>query len=166
RFGRHLDPRLIARKLWSDRYSAAAAPEYLDTHGRPTELADLSDHDCILNFAEQWGRESSWPVLDGGTVAVRGRFVSGEVPLRLNAALQGLGIALLPEPITRHYCATGQLELVLAEHVGAVWTANLVFLEREFLPPQVRAFIDHTVAFYRDGMPFNPQVMPKLIERR
>lgn len=160
RFGTVGEPGLIARRLFTDELSAVAAPRYLDRHGRP-ELADeLVRHRCILGYATGWRRETAWPLIDGGRTAVSGRFVSDELPIRLDAGLRALGIVLLPEPVTRPYIAKAQLEFVLRGVVGASTGASLVFPERDYMPPQVRAFIDHTVTFYDEGFRTNPAVWP------
>lgn len=162
RFGAALDPGLIARRLWADRLSVAASPGWLDRRGRPDAPADLAGCPGVVGFAEGGRPRSTWPLRGGGAIDVAGHFVSNDLSLRLQAALAGLGPALLPDPLTAPYRATGQLERVLPEQVGATTAVTLVYVERAFLLPQVRAFIDHTVAAYADGIPLEPAALAGL----
>ncbi|MFT4703601.1 MAG: DNA-binding transcriptional LysR family regulator [Bradymonadia bacterium] len=160
RFGGTLDPGLIARRLATDRSSAVAAPQYLAREGRPRDVTDLVGHRCLLTFARDWRRAERWPLRDGGTVMVAGGLVSDEVPLRLQAALRGLGIALLPDSLTKPYRDSGQLEFVCPDELGVTTSASIVFPERKFVPLQVRAFIDYAVAFYASGLSFDWTKLP------
>lgn len=160
RFGPIADPTLVLRKLWTRRMSAVASPAYLDEHGRPRQPEDLYEHTCLLSFDEDWRRASQWPLRHGGQFEVQGRLVCDELSLRLHAALVGKGITLAPDPVSQPYLDSGQLELVLPEEIGGVAFASMVYPEREFLLPQVRAFIDHAVEHFADGMPPHPALMP------
>jgi len=92
------DSSLIARKICDMQHSAVASPEYLLAHSEPKTPEDLRHHACIVdtNFQGQ----ANWRFVDKGqTLSVH---VSG--PVRVNsplsardAALAGLGIALLPD---------------------------------------------------------------------
>jgi len=42
------DSSLIARKLAPLRNVLCASPEYIETHGRPIELSQLTDHNCLI----------------------------------------------------------------------------------------------------------------------
>ena len=64
-----------------------------------------------------------------------------------DAALSGHGIALLPRGLVSPHLESGALVQVLAGVVGAEMQIALVYPERTFLPPQVRAFIDAVAAW-------------------
>lgn len=67
------------------------------------------------------------------------------------AAMQGLGVALLPDHVCRRALDAGRLARVLPEWRGQKGTAHLVFTTRRGLPPAVRFFIDHLArGFPRD----------------
>ena len=70
----------------------------------------------------------------------------------LRAAVEGFGITLLPDPFTAPCRQAGKLQFVLEELIGGEALASLVYPERDFMPPQVRAFIEHTTIFYRDKL--------------
>ena len=89
------DSRLIVRRLASSRRLLVASPEYLESEGRPTSLADLEQHRGIL-YSQ---RESDWRFSTGhGWSVVRpkpGLRVNNGLVMR-EAAMAGLGITLLP----------------------------------------------------------------------
>jgi DNA-binding transcriptional LysR family regulator len=148
RFGAIADTSLVARRLWSTRSIAVATAKYLKKHGTPRRLEDLEAHDCIVGFAGESVPARTWPLRDGGTIPVRVRLACSDLGLRIDAARRGLGIALLPERAIEADLAAKKLRVVLEDVVGTETPASLVFVDREFMPPQVRAFIDRATAFY------------------
>jgi DNA-binding transcriptional LysR family regulator len=78
---------------------------------------------------------------------VEGTFFSNDITLLCEAAVAGLGIALLPQDLVARDLERGALQQVLADVVGTELHIALVYPDRTFLPPQVRAFIDAVVAW-------------------
>lgn len=148
RFGAIADPSLVARRLWSTRSIAVASPKYLKAHGTPRRAEELEAHDCIVGFAGETVPARAWPLRGGGTIPVRVRLACSDLGLRVDAARRGLGIALLPERAIEAELAKKKLRIVLEDVVGTETPASLVFVDREFTPPQVRAFIDRATAFF------------------
>jgi DNA-binding transcriptional LysR family regulator len=62
------------------------------------------------------------------------------------AAIAGLGVALLPWHVCLQALQAGQLVQVLPDWCGQKGIAHLVFTTRRGLPPAVRALIDHLAA--------------------
>lgn len=89
------DNRLVAKRLSTSRRLLVASPDYLARHGTPATLADLAGHDGLLyaNRDADWrfGGPEGWAVLRP-RAALR---VNNGLVMR-DAALAGLGIALLP----------------------------------------------------------------------
>ncbi len=68
-----------------------------------------------------------------------------------NAAIDGLGVAILPDHVCFEALRAGRLARVLPEWRGVQGIVHLVFTTRRGLPPAVRALIDHLAAgFPRD----------------
>ncbi|AOR80941.1 LysR substrate-binding domain-containing protein [Novosphingobium resinovorum] len=63
-----------------------------------------------------------------------------------NAAIDGLGIAILPDHVCREALLAGKLAHVLPDWRGLQGIVHLVFTTRRGLPPSVRALIDHLAA--------------------
>lgn len=148
RAGRIRDPSLVARKLWATDLVAVASPAYLAARGRPHTLDDLAHHDCILGYEAGARPEATWPTTDGGSVPVSGRLASNHLDLRHQAVLAGQGVAVLAQPFAADALATGALEVVLPGVIGARTSMALVFVERAFMLPKLRAFVDHVVGHF------------------
>jgi DNA-binding transcriptional LysR family regulator len=148
RFGAVRDESLIVRRLWVTRSMLVAAPQYLERRGVPTCTEDLADHDCITGFAGTTSAARRWPLVAGGHVAVTARFSSTSMLLQVQAASAGLGIALAPTGAMQPLLDDGRLVSVLEGVVGIETPASLVFVDREFLPPRVRLFIDRAVEHF------------------
>ena len=148
-----IQPGLIARTLFRDEMIVVAAPSYLADRGTPRTQADLRSHRCLLGYARGALPESHWPLPGGGKLHVEGSFFANDIALLCDAAASGLGIALLPRGLVSQHLADGTLVQVLAGVIGAEMQIALVYPERAFLPPQVRAFIEAVAAW----VPRSPQ---------
>jgi DNA-binding transcriptional LysR family regulator len=147
-----VEPGLVARTLAKTPLVAVASPEYLEEHGTPRTTKDLRSHRCILGYARGELPLTHWPLKNGGKVPVEGAFFSNEVTLLTDATMRGLGIALLPLVVAGPMIQAGRLVHVLSGIVEADTRVAIVYAEREFVPPQVRAFIDAVVAWAPQGL--------------
>src|SRR4029077_1083568 len=91
--------------------------------------------------------QTHWPKAGGGKIAVEGSLASNDVRLLLDAALRGLGIAMLPMLLVGPSLERGALVRVLPELIHAELRVAVLYQQKELLPPQVRAFIDALVAW-------------------
>lgn len=112
RHGRVADSRLMAWRLAPSRRVLVASPDYLVRCGMPKSLADLDDHRGIF-YANRG--VADWRFSGPNEVAV----VRGRAALCVNngdmmrdAALAGIGIALLPMFIAGAEIETGRLQVV------------------------------------------------------
>lgn len=137
-----IQPGLIARTLFRDPVIAVASPVYLGERGVPRTQRDLRDHRCLPGFARGELPETHWPLASGGKVHVDGAFFANEIALLRDAAVRGLGIACLPLSFVASYLESGALQHVLEGVVGSELQVALVYADRAFLLPQVRAFIE------------------------
>ena len=64
----------------------------------------------------------------------------------LNQALQGLGIALLPDFIVADALADGRLVRVLEGRERSPLTLSVLYPSRQHVPAKTRLFIDHMVS--------------------
>ncbi len=137
-----IQPGLIARTLFRDPVIAVASPTYLGAHGIPRTPRDLSDHRCLPGFMRGELPETHWPLISGGKFLVEGTFYANEIALLRDAALRGLGIACLPLSFVAPHLENGELQHVLEGVIGSEMQVALVYADRAFLPPAVRAFIE------------------------
>jgi DNA-binding transcriptional LysR family regulator len=142
-----IQPGLIARTLAREPVLAVAAPSYVAAHGLPRTRRDLRQHRCLLGFARGELPQSHWTVAGGGKLHVEGTFCSNDVLLLRDAALRGLGIAFLPLLLVYPSLESGALVHVLRGSLTAEVRIAVVYPEREFVPAQVRAFVDAVTAW-------------------
>lgn len=108
RHGPVADNRLVARRLSTTRRILVASPDYLARSGRPVSLACLDAHRGIL-YAN---RDADWRFAgpEGWTVVrPRGALRVNNGLVMRDAALAGLGIAMLPTFLVHAECAAGSL---------------------------------------------------------
>lgn len=142
-----LEPGLVARTLLRMPLVAVASPAYLAAHGTPRTLKELHSHRLLLGFARGSVPQSQWPLRRGGAVHVKGVFSSNDPDVLHAAARRGLGIALLPRLLVEKSLARGSLEPLLETKIGTEARVALVYVEREFMPPALRAFLDAVTAW-------------------
>src|ERR1700744_5058026 len=116
RLGEFIAADMVAVRLTpSFRYAIVASPGYLERHGRPAAPEDLQHHSCV-RMRRSSGVLAPWRVEIGGLptdLAVSGPLVVNDFPTMLGAALGGVGLAQVPQPIAAKMVSEGQLEEVL-----------------------------------------------------
>lgn len=118
RIGALADSQLIARRLTLSQRILCAAPEYLASSPPLRTPADLVHHNCLtfrLNKASvQW----RFLAPDGQSmeIAVNGSLRSDSGPSLRLAALEGLGIAMLPDWSVRQDLQQGRLQQLFPDH--------------------------------------------------
>jgi DNA-binding transcriptional LysR family regulator len=125
-----------------------ASPMYLERMGRPERPGALRRHACI-RIRRSSGAVGEWRVMEDGRpveMAVTGPMIANDVPTILGAALAGVGLAQVPEPIALEHLASGALKEVLTGHAPKVPGVFLFFSERRQVLPKLRAFIEHVKA--------------------
>ena len=153
RIGPIEDQNLIARRLHADRLIVVAAPSYLESMGTPKKAKDLLRHTCIVGFSGGWTPNTSWPLLNGGTVSVSGRLSANEIGLIREAAIDGLGCALVASAVVAEDTRSGHLVPLLLDQVGAELPISLVYADREYIDPKIREFVDRAAEVIERQMP-------------
>lgn len=146
RLGEFIAADMVAVRLTpSLRFAIVASPAYLDRRGRPQVPEDLQHHACV-RMRRSGGAVAPWRVEDDGTpvdLAVSGPLVVNDFPTMLGAALGGVGLAQVPEPIAAQDLAEGRLEEVLSAYASRSPGVFLYHAGRRQVLPKLRAFIDH-----------------------
>lgn len=116
-------PGLVARPLGSARRILVASPAYLGRIGQPSGPRALSVCDTLGRPVELFEGQVRWELNGPGAevvvVQISPRLIANDLRLLLEAAIHGIGIALLPEPIVAAAIRTGLLTPVLPD-----WTAT------------------------------------------
>jgi LysR family transcriptional regulator, transcriptional activator for dmlA len=159
RFGSLPDKRLNARRVMSNRRFLCASPLYLEQHGTPTSLADLSDHQCIIHRQND-DAYGIWRLMHNGhseVVKVQGTLSSNDGDIVLGWALDGHGILVRSEWDLAKYLESGRLQIVLPEFVQPSADLFVYYPNKRNQSARARAFIDFLVArFKRPVAPASP----------
>ena len=152
-----LPERVIARRLSQHRFVLVATPEYLKTIGTPKLVEDLKLHKALFyrgpNGILKWHAHSGeyWSELN-----LDAAFVSNDGTAILEAAYDGLGIALVPEWGISQELSSGILqEIQLIDCVLSVSRAPDLGIYLIYNPPKyslskVKAVVEFLVADLSD----------------
>jgi len=152
--GIELSPGVVARELSRIHVVAVASPAYLAGRKLPAQPADLVQLDALLRRSSPTGRLRSWTLQHASgqqaTVELpRPRAIFNDPEAIAQAALLGLGAAMLPMPFVERGLRSGELVRLLPEwhfDAGAVW---LYYPSKKLLPPKTRVFVDFVLERFR-----------------
>jgi DNA-binding transcriptional LysR family regulator len=101
RLGEQVAKDMVAVRISPDiRMAVVASPAYLKKHPAPQSPHDLTSHNCINIRLPTYGGVSAWEFERNGNdvkVRVEGQIVVNNIALRRASALDGLGVAYMPE---------------------------------------------------------------------
>lgn len=142
------DSSLVARRITTIRHVCCASPSLLDRYGRPNRVEDLAALPGIRysNVEESY----YWRFAGGYTPMVKSRLCFSNGDAVREAAIAGLGIAMLPTFIAHEAIRKGELEVVLREHMRPPIGMYAVFPSSQNMPAKIRAFIDFLLASFSD----------------
>ena len=119
RMGQLRDSSFIAAKLATTRRLLCASPGYIAKHGRPKTPEDLAHHDCLVHTV--YTARNVWYFRRKNelrSVLVKGRLGANNSEALLQAARQGLGMALLGSWAVTEELKSGALEPLLPGWTG------------------------------------------------
>jgi DNA-binding transcriptional LysR family regulator len=110
---------MIAVRIGPDmRMAVVGAPSYFASRPQPRSPQDLTTHTCINLRLPTHGGLYAWELEKDGRelrVRVEGQLTFNSIALILGAALDGFGLAYLPEGQMRAHLADGRFVRVLAD---------------------------------------------------
>ncbi|WP_234195192.1 MULTISPECIES: LysR family transcriptional regulator [Pseudacidovorax] len=145
RTGEPADSRLRARRLGAFRSLLVASPDYLARRGTPRKPVDLLQHSCLHYRFPTSGKLEPWALRRApgdAELALPVSMVCNNIETRLCFALQGLGIAYLPDFSVRELLADGRLQTVLDGHVAREGVFHVLWPASKHPSPKVRALVD------------------------
>jgi len=146
RMGEFITPDMVAVRLTpSFAWMVVGSPDYLARHGRPEHLQDLRGHAC-LRLRRSSGTIAPWHFTEGNRpieASFSGPLIAHDYPTLLGAAIRGVGLAQVPEPLAERAIAEGKLEQVLGPIAAATPGVFLYHPGKRQVLPKLRAFIDH-----------------------
>lgn len=148
RGGELADSSLIARTLGTFAFVLCASPAYLGARGRPGSIDELASHDAVRFRYPASGQLQPWPTaLDRHPRTILA--CSNMEGVRA-AAINGLGIAYMPDFLAEDAVQAGSLRLLLEAEVRSEGRFSLVWPSDRLVSSRLRAFIDFaTIRLFR-----------------
>ncbi|MGM3174351.1 LysR family transcriptional regulator [Dickeya lacustris] len=146
RLGESVSKEMIAVRLGPDwRLSVVGAPAYFQKYPIPRHPHDLTTHKC-LNIRHSFGGSVyAWEFEKEGrsmTVRVNGQLTANSNIHLLNGALDGIGLAYIPDFMAQPYLDDGRLIEVLADWSPYFSGFHLYYPNRRNTSAAFTAFID------------------------
>ena len=146
RLGQFIAADMVAVRLTPPfAFVVVGSPGYLERHGRPERVDDLRHHAC-LRLRRSNGAIAPWTFVDGNEAIeamVSGPLIAHDYPTLLGAAMRGIGLAQIPQPVVEGPIAQGKLESVLDDIAATTPGVFLYHPGKRQILPKLRAFIDH-----------------------
>jgi DNA-binding transcriptional LysR family regulator len=146
RAGTLKDTSVVAHELWRGQLRCFASREYLRERGTPLTPRDLRRHECVVFTPHaprgRWTFHSRGRAIE---VAVHGRLVVNSIPLAIEAAARGLGIARfarMPGAPFIEGLAANQLVEVLDAYAPPGRPLYAVHASGGRVSPAARAFLE------------------------
>lgn len=134
----------VARRMAPIRWILCAAPSYVQRRGAPASVAEIARHNCLV-FPELVS-VGAWRFRVGAeqqAAEVSGNFSATSIMALRIAALDGLGLAVLPTFLVGPDLKEGRLKLLLPECRPFLDSAlQAVYLPGRPLPAKVTAFLE------------------------
>jgi len=135
---------LIARRLTRYRRVLVASPEYIQLHGVITNPDQLEKHRCLVHSL--LFEKESWHFVRGKTaktVSVSGSIKVNSGDALVQLAVDGLGVALLPDWMVKNELNNGSLKEMMKGYKTQEKNIYMVYPQRQYLPMSVVSFIEH-----------------------
>ncbi|MEC5317379.1 LysR family transcriptional regulator [Brenneria populi subsp. brevivirga] len=149
RTGDPSDSRLSARRLGTFRSMLVASPDYLIRRDTPKAPADLLEHTCLHYRFPNSGKLETWALRRAANepeLALPTSMICNNIETRVCFALQGLGIAYLPEFSIGEFLADGRLREVLADYAERTGVFHVLWPASKHPSPKIRALVDFLCA--------------------
>jgi DNA-binding transcriptional LysR family regulator len=138
---------LVAKTLGNSQRVLVVSPGFLERYGRPENPTDLRKFSTVASIDDIFDGGARWSLTDPDNraqhIELKPKLVTSDLRTRLQAAIHGIGIALLPEQVVCAPLKEGLIERVLSEWSGAKNVLHLVYPTPRGMLPSVRSLIDY-----------------------
>ncbi|MBY4676198.1 LysR family transcriptional regulator [Marinobacterium arenosum] len=151
RIGTLTDSSLVARQIGSVRSVTVASPALLARYPKLSSPADLEQLPCIHDSNRRSGVRWTF-TRNGETLAIRiqPRLTVNSALASTQAAIQGIGVALLPDFAVEQALQQRQLVALFSDYDSGQLDIQAVYPHRQHLAAKVRLFIDFLQSHWQD----------------
>lgn len=146
RIGELSNSSYIARKLNSYKLIFAASPTYLAKNGIPVTPNDIKKHQCLIyQYVNPTKKDYLWPFSINGKVInipISGTLKSNDTLALANAAVEGLGITMLPQSMLSELIRQNKLFPILQDFLPPAREVHLLYKADKQQPPKLKMFIE------------------------
>lgn len=145
RLGELHDSSFISRRIGEVQMATCATPSYLEKYGIPLTPDDLAHHKAINFFSENSREVMDWKfVMDGKVVSRRPGSIMlvNNSDVLLSCGLAGMGIIHALRTALEPHIHSGRLTELFTDNVTVTKPVSILYPDRRYLSPTVRAFID------------------------
>ncbi|OCG09323.1 LysR family transcriptional regulator [Gilliamella apicola] len=152
RIGELSNSSYIARKLNCYKLIFAASPTYLAKNGIPATPNDIKKHQCLIyQYVNPTKKDYLWPFSINGKVInipISGTLKSNDTLALANAAVEGLGITMLPQSMLSELIRQNKLFPILQDFLPPAREVHLLYKSDKQQLPKLKMFIE----FITDSM--------------
>lgn len=138
------DSSLVVKGLATWRHVLCCSHDYLEKHGRPQQLPELTGHNCVRHVSYPY--QDEWHFVDRkdtpASVRISGSLTTNSGETLRTVALRGGAICLAPGFLVHDDLEAGRLVRLLPEYRPVEFSMNAVYPHRHHLSTKVRTFID------------------------
>ncbi len=146
RIGELSNSSYIARKLNSYKLIFAASPTYLAKNGIPVTPNDIKKHQCLMyQYVNPTKKDYLWPFSINGKVInipISGSLKSNDTLALANAAVEGLGITMLPQSMLSELIRQNKLFPILQDFLPPAREVHLLYKADKQQLPKLKMFIE------------------------
>ncbi|PPQ36824.1 DNA-binding transcriptional regulator, LysR family [Rhodoblastus acidophilus] len=146
RLGERVEKDMIAIKIGPElRMAVVGSPDYFARNPKPATPHDLTQHVCINLRLPTLGGLYAWEFENNGrplNVRVDGQFTCNDAPMIVRAAVNGLGLACLPDDQFDDLIAQGRLIRVLEDWCPPFPGYHLYYPSRRQVSPAFELFVE------------------------
>lgn len=146
---------MAVRPLRPYGHVLCAAPSYLADQPAPKVPDDLQHHDCVAFWfspaSEWWTPKPSWRLGRGPgsddsiEVGISPRLRADNTFALRTAALQGMGIAFMPQTLVAEDIRAGRLIPVLPDHMPPSRPVSLIYRKDRRMSPRLKSFVEFVI---------------------
>lgn len=146
RLGEAISKDMIAVRIGPDwRFAIVGSPSYFERRARPESPQDLTNHSCVTMRLTTGGGIYAWELKNGDreyNARVDGQVTFNSIVPVLHSALEGHGLAHVPEELAKPHIEAGRLIEVLPEW-NPYWQGyHLYYPSRRHNSPAFAKFVE------------------------